>query len=147
MEKDYKSLAFIGDVTSNKKRTNRSSKEEMGGRKKKRAKFIYNGRNFLWYWKNDIRLRIYSEDKKFVVEYLHPIPFGSDSLDDLLIINGQEFPKVDIKKRPIATKLPTEITSKLGKSIGKFVRSILEWSYDQTDKLKEKDIRYPNIET
>jgi hypothetical protein len=65
----------------------------MASRKKKRRSLTLNKRRFIWWVSDDkdaadIVLRVYSEDKKFIVSY----HFGQPDSQRFLIVLGREFP-------------------------------------------------------
>jgi len=96
----------------------------MAARTKRRAKFDFHGRPFLWWVDGDRYLRITSLDKKFVIAY----PMGTEPNAPAVVeVIGSEFPGVsNSEKRPlwfVAPALPAT-------SMGAWVDQLLAWSFD-----------------
>jgi len=99
----------------------------MPARTKRRAKFSFRNRPFVWWVDNDKYLRITSLDKKFVIA----LALGASGPSALSVI-GQEFPGIEPSEpRPIwlAIDWPS------GDSMGAYVDSLLRWSFDPTHEL------------
>jgi hypothetical protein len=96
----------------------------MAARTKRRAKFDFRGRRFLWWVDDDRFLRITSLDKKFVIAYPMVTEPGEPAVVEVI---GSEFPGVEpSEQRPlwfIAPSLPTA-------SMGAWVDRLLTWSFD-----------------
>ena len=94
----------------------------MPARTKRRAKFQFRGRAFVWWVDGARYLRICSADKKFVVAF-HLV--GAPAVLDVI---GQEFPGLDAsQKRPIRLGLPQVD----GRSMGALVDGLLRWVFDR----------------
>jgi hypothetical protein len=99
--------------------------EVMPARTKRRAKFNFRGRPFVWWIENDKYLRISSLDKKFVIAY--PMGTHADNPDVIEVI-GHEFPGIDSSEpRPIWLIVP-----KPSGVMGAWVNHLLHWSFDST---------------
>jgi hypothetical protein len=95
----------------------------MPARTKRRAKFDFRGRPFVWWIDGDRYLRISSLDKKFVIAV--PMETGSDL--PFMEVIGHEFPGIDPSEpRPVRLVTPPPP----GKSIGAWVDQLLTWSFD-----------------
>lgn len=105
----------------------------MGGRKKKRARFEYLGDHYHWYH-DDWRIRIYSEDKKFVISYFMGDPWGNKPH---LEVRGELFPGIERDEpRPVRLCVPKFVTDEFTKSLGAFVNALIRWSLRETHRLK-----------
>ena len=99
----------------------------MPARTKRRAKFEFRNRRFLWWVDGDLYLRICSADKKFVIA-LH---LGSADGVVVLEVIGQEFPGLESSKRPVWLR----VSWPSGDSMGAWVDSLLRWSFDPKHEL------------
>lgn len=101
----------------------------MAARTKRRAKFDFRGRPFVWWIDGDRYLRISSLDKKFIVA----LALGADrDGDPAFSVIGQEFCGIDrSEQRPVwlAASWP------VGTSMGACVDELLRWSFDPTHEL------------
>ena len=97
----------------------------MAIRTKGRAKFNYNGRNFVWYTSQMVLLRIASVDKQFSVGYEL---LGNNRL---LVVSGPEFLGIDKTIRP-AWIVPPPFSTEIG---GSTVREILDWCFDSAHEI------------
>lgn len=105
----------------------------MGTRKKKRAVFEYLGEDFYWY-QDDWYVRVYSEDKKFVVAYFMGNPWGDRPH---LEVHGPRFPGIETSQtRPVLLCVPSFVTDEWTNSLGAFINSLIRWSLRETHKLK-----------
>src|ERR1022692_4061562 len=100
----------------------------MPARTKRRAKFDFRGRPFVWWIDAEKYLRIISMDKKFVIAY----PLGTTMNDPPIIeVIGSEFPGLDpAERRPLWLIVPQPS----GK-FGAWVDQLLRWSFDSKRKL------------
>ena len=105
----------------------------MAARTKRRAKFDFRGRPFLWWVDGDKYLRIASADKKFVIAYL----IGTEEPAVVEVI-GPEFPGAESsERRPlwfVAPELPES-------SMGAWVDRLLTWSFDTSQNRERLDTR------
>lgn len=98
----------------------------MPARTKRRAKFMFGGRLFVWWVDGDRYLRISSIDKKFVVAY-HL--WGATPVLDVI---GQEFPGVSPSEpRPVRLIVPEPDSQ----SMGATVDALLRWAFDPGHEL------------
>lgn len=103
----------------------------MGARTKRRAKFDFHGRSFVWWVDGDRWLRIASHDKQFVVAF----PLGpSDEVPTNLVVNGPEFLGLQTRQRPVYLVIPEPHGP-----MGAWVDHILQWSFDPTHELVQTD--------
>ncbi|WP_237066872.1 hypothetical protein [Microbulbifer guangxiensis] len=98
----------------------------MASKGKGRRKLFYESRLYYWYIKDEYWLRIYSEDKQFIVHYElagpHPV----------LVVIGSEFKAVSDADRPMWVEAP-----KLDLEFGpKLVKEIISWSLDHQEDVK-----------
>lgn len=93
----------------------------MAIRKKGRAQFNYNGRQFVWYVHREIYLRIASVDKQFSVTYEL---IGNTPL---MGVTGPEFIGLPNTVRRPALIVPPPFSAEMG---GRTVRQILDWCFD-----------------
>jgi hypothetical protein len=101
----------------------------MPARTKRRARFDFHGREFVWWIDGDHWLRIASLDKRFVVAV--PLLRDSDQ-SHLLAVHGQEFPGLTpADSRPVYLVVPQPS----GSSMGAWVDQILRWSFDTSHQL------------
>jgi hypothetical protein len=95
----------------------------MPARTKRRAKFDFRGRQFVWWVDGDYYLRIISLDKKFIIAY----PLVTERERPAVVeVIGTEFPGLDCSLRPlwfVAPELPKA-------SMGAWVDKLLTWSFD-----------------
>ena len=101
----------------------------MPGRTRKRAKFDFCGRPFIWWIDRDYWLRIASADKRFVVAFA----LGRDpSQPPTLAVHGHEFPGLPSGvPRPAYVIVPDP----RGESMGAWVDELLRWSFNPTRQL------------
>ncbi len=105
----------------------------MPARTKRRAKFDFRGRPFVWWVDGDRYLRIASADKKFIIAF----PLGGSGPPAIAVI-GQEFPGVEpVVPRPVWLRLSAPWAS--GKSMGAWVDELLRWSFDPAHSLTRLD--------
>lgn len=110
----------------------------MGGRKKKRSRFEYGGAYYHWFFdENNWRIRIYSEDKKFVIAYFIGDPWQEGAH---LEVHGEIFPGLTKSEpRPVRLCIPIIVHEEWSKSLGALVNALLSWSLDPDHSLE----RYP----
>ena len=98
----------------------------MPARTKRRAKFIFGNRLFVWWVDADRYLRISSIDKKFVIAlHLWDAPPRLDVI-------GPEFPGIDrSEQRPVRLTVPWPV----GQSMGAQVDALLRWAFDPGHEL------------
>jgi hypothetical protein len=105
----------------------------MPARTKRRAKFDFHGRPFVWWVDADRYLRISSLDKKFIIAY--PLGTAGDAPPAVEVI-GTEFHGINsTEPRPlwfVAPPLPAT-------SMGAWVHCLLTWSFDPSQKLERVD--------
>ena len=103
----------------------------MPARTKRRAKFDFRNRPFVWWVDSDRYLRISSLDKKFIIAY----PLGTDLGDPPVIeVIGQEFPGLHrSERRPVWLVVPEP--GGAGRGMGAWVDSLLRWSFDPIHEL------------
>jgi hypothetical protein len=111
----------------------------MPARTKRRAKFDFNGRPFVWWIDGDYWLRIASMDKRFVVAYA----LGR-ALDQapILVVDGPEFPGLGSGvPRPAYLVVPEPS----GESMGAWIEELLTWSFTPRHQvaLGEAPPRFP----
>ena len=101
----------------------------MPARMKRRAKFSFGGRLFVWWVDADRYLRISSADKKFIIAFhLWTDPGALHVLD----VIGQEFPGIDpFERRPIRLVVPHPG----GASMGAWVDGLLRWAFHPEHEL------------
>jgi hypothetical protein len=105
----------------------------MGARKKRRTRFEYLGKYYHWY-DDGWRVRICSEDKKFVIAYFIGDPWGDGAH---LEVHGQFFPGVDAANpRPVRLCVPKFVTDEWQNSMGAFVNALIRWSVRESHRLK-----------
>ena len=104
----------------------------MGARTKRRAKFDFCGRPFVWWVDSGYYLRISSLDKKFVIAY----PLGTEpNSPTCLEVIGPEFPGLEASTlRPIWFVAPA-----VSGDMGGWVNDLLAWSFDPTHALVKSD--------
>lgn len=105
---------------------------DVSARTKRRAKFDFHGRPFVWWVDNDRWLRIASLDKRFVVAF--PLGRAVDG-PTILVVHGQEFLGLRSSTRPIYLVVPEPT----GKSMGAWVEQLLNWSFNPSHELVETD--------
>ena len=103
----------------------------MPARTKRRAKFDFRGRPFVWWVDADRYLRISSLDKKFII---------SLSLwrtaPEVVEVSGQEFPGLDrSERRPVGLIAPPGS----GTSMGSRVNELRTWSFARDRPLTRAD--------
>ncbi len=99
----------------------------MAIRTKRRAKFEFRGRQFVWWIDNDTFLRVASADKQFIVAYLL---FDPDSVGPLLAVHGAEFPS-DLRSESCPVWLvPPKFSAD---SMGGHVADLLDWCFKTED--------------
>jgi hypothetical protein len=104
----------------------------MPARTKRRAKFDFRSRPFVWWVDGDRYLRICSSDKRFIISY----PIATDGVPPLIEVIGQEFLGVDpSEQRPVRLIVPQPS----GKSMGVWVDGLLQWSFDPTHEVTRYD--------
>lgn len=107
----------------------RDRRFRMSVRKKKVTRFECMGESFYWRFDN-WHLRIYSEDKTFVVAYY----MGHSGSDHLEVI-GKRFPGVDRKlPRPVRLEIPAHVLEQ-GDSAGALVNALIRWCLDENHQL------------
>lgn len=105
----------------------------MPARKRKRTRFEYLGRYYLWHYDN-WHVRLCSEDKKLVVAYFQGDPFGMDSHLEVI---GQEFPGIEpTEPRPVRLCVPPFVTDEWRKSTGAFTNALIRWCVRPTHRLR-----------
>lgn len=109
----------------------------MGARRKRRTQFEYLGRHYHW-WMDGGRLHVCSEDKKFVVTYVHGVLFSPPNLNvPYLEVNGHEFPGLDnTEQRPVLVFVPKFVQHQWRRSLGAFVSALIRWCMRENHKLK-----------
>lgn len=115
----------------------------MGVQKKGSVRFEYLGEYFHWYC-DDNYIRVYSEDKKFMIAY----PLGTP-LDEEphLEIHGQRFPGIQRDaKRPVRVCVPTFVEEEFSKSMGAFVNALIRWCLRESHRLKYYDSNHAGRE-
>ena len=90
----------------------------MSARSKGRRKLSINGDIYYWYVHDETILRVYSEDKKFIVHYEL---LGENPL---IVVHGKVFNAVTDKKRPIWIA-PPKFESSFGPQ---FVKELIFWA-------------------
>jgi hypothetical protein len=106
----------------------------MPARTKRRAKFDFNGRPFVWWIDGDYWLRIASADKRFVVAFA--LGRGPDQAP-ILVVHGQEFPGLPSgMPRPIYVIVPEP----RGGSMGAWVEELLIWSFSPYHELEFSEV-------
>ena len=112
----------------------------MPARTKRRAKFDFRGRPFVWWIDGDRYLRVLSLDKKFVIA----VPFVWIENERLpVMIIGPEFPGVDRReRRPVVVVGPQP---PIPTSMGAWVDCLLRWAFDPAHELLrvQEPIRFP----
>lgn len=99
-------------------------------RTKRRAKFDFCGRPFVWWVDGDRYLRIISSDKKFVIAV--PLGIKNDCWPVVQII-GHEFPGIDPREqRPVVVAGPPLQTCG---SMGAWVDQTLRWAFNPAHEL------------
>jgi hypothetical protein len=100
----------------------------MSARTKRRAKFEFRGRPFVWWVDGDRYLRISSLDKKFVIAY----PLGTEPDAPAVVeVIGSEFPGIGSSEpRPLRFVAPTLPST----SMGAWVDRLLTWSFDASQQ-------------
>jgi len=102
----------------------------MAARTKRRAKFDFRGRPFVWWIDGDKYLRIISLDKKFVIAV--PLGIESDYWPVVQVI-GPEFPGIERReRRPIVVVGPPIETHV---SMGAWVDQLLHWAFEPGHEL------------
>jgi hypothetical protein len=102
----------------------------MPARTKRRAKFDFHGRPFVWWIDGDKYLRIASFDKSFVISLL--LYNEADDPPHVEVI-GQEFPGIDpAEPRPVRLY----VTWPAGDSMGAWVDELLTWAFDPGKELR-----------
>lgn len=105
----------------------------MGVRKKGSVRFEYLGEYFHWYC-DDWNIRVYSEDKKFVIAYFMGDPFGEEPH---LAIHGMRFSGIECEEtRPVRVCVPKFVTDEFAISMGAFVNALIRWSLRESHRLK-----------
>ena len=105
----------------------------MGVRKRGSVRFEYLGEHFHWRYDN-WHIRVYSEDKNFVIAYFMGSPFGEGPH---LEIHGQRFPGIARgERRPVRVCVPKFVTDEFTKSMGAFVNALIRWSLRESHRLK-----------
>jgi hypothetical protein len=105
----------------------------MGVRKKGTARFEYLGEYFHWYC-DDNYIRVYSEDKTFVIAY--PLDTPLDETPHLEI-HGQRFPGIERdERRPVLVCVPPLVEETFSRSMGAFVNALIRWSLNDAHRLK-----------
>jgi len=109
----------------------------MGARKKKRTRFEYLGRYYHWWYDDQWRVHVCSEDKKFVIAYFTGYPFRDPPFDEPLIeVHGQEFSGIDdSEQRPVLLHVPKFVTDEWSKSLGALVNALIRWCIRESHKL------------
>lgn len=104
----------------------------MAARSKKRAKFDYGGRTFLWHVDAETWVRICSADKQFIVAVplLHD-PGREDLQPRCLTVIGREFPFAPVERRPLDVPLPTWVADSMRISMGALVHAVLRFAFDR----------------
>lgn len=104
----------------------------MGARTKRRAKFDFRGRPFVWWVDNGYYLRISSLDKKLVIAY----PLGTELNGPIPFqVIGPEFPGLESSpERPVWIVAPT-----VSGDLGCWVDRLLAWSFDATRQLEKSE--------
>lgn len=102
----------------------------MGARTKRRAKFDFHGRPFIWWIDRGYYLRVSSLDKKFVIAY----PLGTElDAPTCLKVFGPEFPGLEsLPIRPVWLVAPA-----VSGEMGSWVDHLLAWSFDSARVLEE----------
>lgn len=98
----------------------------MSARSKGRRKLNINGGIYYWYVHDEIILRIYSEDKEFIVHY------ELMGENPLMVIHGKLFNAVTDKKRPIWVAPPL-IESSFGPQ---FIKDLILWALKEQENLE-----------
>ncbi len=102
---------------------------QMPARTKRRAKFDFHGRPFVWWVDGDRWLRIASRDKRFVVAF--PLVRAVDQPPSLTVY-GHEFPGLaPSEARPIHLVSPQP----KGDSMGAWVEQLLVWCFDEAHEI------------
>ena len=101
----------------------------MPARTKRRAKFDFSGRPFVWWIDGDRYLRVVSLDRKFVIA----VPFvGVENDCWPVMIIGPEFPGVDPReRRPVVVAGPQPLQGPMGA----WVDQLLRWAFDPAHEL------------
>lgn len=87
----------------------------MPARTKRRAKFDFRGRPFVWWIDGDTLLRINSLDKRFIVA-LELV--GTPDITPRLHVIGQEYPAAPAEKpRPFTIEVPDVIRTSMGATV------------------------------
>lgn len=102
----------------------------MATRTKRRAKFDFQGRPFVWWVDGDRWLRIASQDKHFVVAY--PLGRAPDE-PAVLVVHGKEFPRLQSASRPRYMVIPEPRAD----SMGACVEQLLRWCFESSEELVE----------
>ncbi|HEY2586905.1 MAG TPA: hypothetical protein VGI81_14260 [Tepidisphaeraceae bacterium] len=98
----------------------------MPARTKRRAKFDFRGRPFVWWIDGDKYLRIASLDKRFVIA--HPLGTAPGDPPTVAVI-GPEFPGLDpADQRPVWFTVPRPAGT-----VGAWVDQLLSWSFDSAE--------------
>jgi hypothetical protein len=101
----------------------------MPARTKRREKFDFNGRPFVWWVDGDYWLRIASADKRFVVAYAL---WRAPNQAPILVVHGPEFPGLPPGlSRPASLIVPEPG----GGSMGARVEELLMWSFSPLHQL------------
>ena len=98
----------------------------MSARSKGRRKLNIDGDIYYWYVHDELFLRIYSEDKKFIVHY------ELMGEEPLMIVHGQIFNASSEKKRPIWV-VPPKIESDFGPQ---YVKDLIIWALKEQENLE-----------
>ena len=96
----------------------------MPARTRKRAKFDFGGRPFVWWVDADHWLRIASADKRFVVAC--PLGRHPDDPPTMVVIGSEFVGLTPAERRPVLLVVP-EATAP---SMGGWVHHLLRWSFD-----------------
>lgn len=113
----------------------------MGVRGKGRACFECLGERFYWY-QDDWRVHVSSEDKTFVIAYFIGDPWGDGPH---LEVHGQRFPGLEVNKlRPVRLCVPNFVAKEWTNSLGAFVNALLRWSLKKSHCLKVYEFIPPN---
>jgi hypothetical protein len=103
----------------------------MPARTRRRAKFDFQGRPFVWWVDADRYLRICSLDKKFIISLSL---WGA--APEVVEVIGQEFPGLDrSERRPVWLIAPPAS----GTSMGSRVNELLTWSFARDRPLTRAD--------
>ena len=115
----------------------------MGVSKKGRSTFQHSGRSFTWWVDNVSVIRIVSENKKFIVDYL--LADTPSDAGGLLAVHGVEFLGLENEsRRPIVLDVPKSIGDCYSNSIGSAVDAILTWSLDPSHEIVRYKLSKPN---